>query len=102
MILIIVVLILLCVHPIINLLQSRFALALQISQDSRVLCLKDCNAGIDGIINDYIASAFSMLLIGVHLIPSSRKYSGQIRMLYIFSVVMVADRLAEELVQLFG
>ena len=42
---------------------SRITLVFQIFQTLRVLCFKDCNAGIDGIVNDYIASAFSMLLV---------------------------------------
>ena len=44
--LIVVVLILLCIHSVINSLQSRITLALQIFQNLRVLCLKDCNAGM--------------------------------------------------------
>ena len=50
--LIVVILILFCIHPIINLLQRCIALTLQIFQNLRILRLKDCNAGIDGIVDE--------------------------------------------------
>ena len=58
---------------IIDLLQSRIAILLQVSQGLCVLRFEDRNARIDGIINDHIASPFSMLLIGVHHISSACK-----------------------------
>ena len=71
--LIVVILIFLRVHPIINLLQGYIAFTFQIFQNLRVLCFKDCNASIDGIVNNHIASAFSMLLVGVYHISSTCK-----------------------------
>ena len=44
--LIVVILIFLRVHPIINLLQGYIAFTFQIFQNLRVLCFKDCNAGM--------------------------------------------------------
>ena len=94
--LIVVILIFLRVHPIINLLPSRIALTLQIFQYLCVLCFKDCNAGIDGIINDNITSTFPMLFVGIHHISGTGENTRKKSIVEIFSIVMIADGTPEQ------
>lgn len=100
--LIVVILIFLRVHPIINLLQGYIAFTFQIFQNLRVLCFKDCNAGIDGIVNDHITSAFSMLLIGIHHISGTREDARKKSMIEVFPVVMVAYGAPEQSIHFLG
>ena len=100
--LIVIILILLCIHPIINLLQGYIAFTFQIFQNLRVLCFKDCNAGIDGIVNDHITSAFSMLLIGIYHISGTCEDARKESMIEVFPVVMVAYGAPEQSIHFLG
>ena len=99
---VIVILKLFRILPVFDLVKGRCAVFGHCILCVGILRLKNSDAISLRVKDDHIAAAFAMLLIGVHLIARSGKNSSQERMVKIFSLVMVADGFAEELVHFFG
>ena len=81
-------------------MERRFAAWFQIAQLFGILGLEDGDASISGIFDQDIAAPLAVLLVRFHAVASSGENTSQKRMVEIFLVVVVADRLAQEFVHL--